>query len=451
MPSGKTYIKIASQTLSAGATTISFTNIPQNYTDLILVADCRYTSSTNWYLRLNNSSTSLYSKVSMYAYGSSASSAINSNQTESYINVANGSSSDPNNFVISFQNYSNTNIFKTYLIRENMPTQAVSATNGLWRSTAPITQIDLTLYQSSTSGATFNLYGIEAASSFVPNAKASGGDSIVSDGSYIYHVFRNSGKFSPYQSLTADILQVAGGGAGGSSSADRRSGGGGAGGLLYSSAQSLTVQAYTVTVGAGGSAVVGSEGSNGNNSQFGSSTASVGGGGGAGNGSTINGLSGGSGGGGSSGISGSGSGSTGGSPTSGQGNSGGGGGISGYSWGGGGGGGGAGSAGTAGTTYATSGDTGTGGAGGNGINTYSSWATVTGTGVSGYYAGGGGGNGGVGGAGGLGGGGYASTGLTRGVFGSPATGGGGGAGASGSSTNIGGNGGSGIIIVRYAV
>lgn len=116
--------------------------------------------------------------------------------------------------------------------------------------------------------------------------------------------------------LTIDWLVVAGGGSGGSGqtvSSNRAAGGGGGGGLRSStsgtggggsleSAKSVSAGTnYTVTVGAGGSAGgAGSNGSNGNTSTFDNITAQ-GGGGGAGGGGPKTGNSAGTGGGGSQG------------------------------------------------------------------------------------------------------------------------------------------------------
>jgi len=159
-----TYTPISTYTLSSGATTVSFTSIPSIYTDLVLVANCTYNGSTNWYLRFNNDSNSYYSKTVLYGTGSgSGASARNTSQTETYINVSNGNTSDPNMFEINVMNYANTNTYKTFLCRENTATQSVGSFVGLYRSTSAINRIDLTLYTSSTAGATFSLYGILAA------------------------------------------------------------------------------------------------------------------------------------------------------------------------------------------------------------------------------------------------------------------------------------------------
>lgn len=110
---------------------------------------------------------------------------------------------------------------------------------------------------------------------------------------YYVHEFNNTGSdsFTPPLSTTAvDVLIIGGGGAGGRTGAG--GGGGGAGGLRYEADFAITVQNYTLTIGAGGSG----NGQSGNNSIFSSLTAFGGGGGGNANGA--GGSDGGSGGGG---------------------------------------------------------------------------------------------------------------------------------------------------------
>ena len=241
---------------------------------------------------------------------------------------------------------------------------------------------------------------------------------------------------------TVSFLVVAGGGAGGGSTSAGFGGGGGAGGLIYSASQAISASTvYTVTVGAGGAAVVSSatNGNNGSNSLFGTfangSTGAVGGGGGARySGSLAN--SGGSGGGAANNA---GSGGYG-SGTSGQGNQGG---IS-YNFTIGAGGGGGGGAGAVGGNSGSN-DPGPSGSGGVGL-AYS----ISGSSV--YYAGGGGAGaynagGDQPGGGGTGGGGAGGAATANGTSGTANTGGGGG-GIGGSATSSG-AGGSGVVIIAY--
>jgi hypothetical protein len=281
---------------------------------------------------------------------------------------------------------------------------------------------------------------------------ATGGDSTVTSGGYTYHVFTSSGNLVVTGSRAAQALIIAGGGGGGGTGVNG-GGGGGAGGVVLGSAITLTAQTYSIIVGAGGAH--GGVGSDGGNSSFPGETVAIGGGGGG----TFAGAgrSGGSGGGGGrdSGT------SSGGAGTSGQGNSGGA--AIGVSCASGGGGGGAGQVGQQGGTDCGSFTAGMSD-GGDGTSTYSAWgvATSTGVDVSGtrYYAGGGGGayesSSAAGQAdGGLGGGGRGASGYTSGHAGGTGvanTGSGGGAGQHRAGiTNDGGNGGTGIVIVRYAV
>jgi hypothetical protein len=221
---------------------------------------------------------------------------------------------------------------------------------------------------------------------------------------------------SGVSAVTASYLVVAGGGGGGHTFG----GGGGAGGLLSGTTVLTPTLSYTITVGAGGTAVTSSRGNNGSDSVFNSITAT--GGGGGGDSTSTTGKSGGSGGGGAYYL------GAGGSGTVGQGNNGG---ANATTNGVGGGGGGAGAVGA--TASSNS------GAGGIGLT-----SSITGT--STYYAGGGGGSGNTGSvaAGGLGGGGAGGV-NASGTAGTANTGGGGGGGTTG-----GAQGGSGIVIISYA-
>jgi hypothetical protein len=449
-----TYVALDKITLGSNQTSVTFSSIPSTYTDLVLVAQPATTVVNQDYrIRFNGDTASNYSATYIEGDGSTAYSNRWSNVPAIY--VARGSSTTLGQDIVTvnINNYSNATTYKTAIARFGLATTVsarVSSTVGLWRSTSAITSITVTTVGTLLSGSTFSLYGIAASNI---GAKATGGI-ITSDATYYYHAFNSSGTFTPLQSLSCDVLQVAGGGGGGGkSSYNSGRGGGGAGGLLAYTSQSLTATGYTVTVGGGGNA--GSSdgnGSNGSNSQFASLTASVGGGGGGGYAPSagINGASGGSGGGGGGTASGT-TGGSGGAGTSGQGFVGGNGGNNAsldYRAGGGGGGAGAGGSNATGTAEA--------GAGGVGSSTYSSWNIgqyVAGT----YYLAGGGAGGSWAGSiesasGGYGGGGngagsvIGTVPVTSSTAGSPNTGGGGGGGGYDSTGSAGG---SGVVVIRY--
>jgi len=436
----------ASVTLPATGT------IPQTYTDLKIVASVRgaYNGVNQSYnITFNGSSTTGITFKRLYGSGSAVAS-------DTTINLeGDGSTATASTFSndeIYIPNYTSSN-YKSFSIDNVLENNATTAyqllSAGLWSNTAAITTIVLTAIGAGGSfsqGSTFYLYGI---SNVTSGSKATGGI-VSSDGTYWYHTFPFSGTFTPTQALTADYLVIAGGGSG-----SGVNGGGGAGGLRSTvgatggggsleSALSLTAQAYTVTVGAGGAggANISTQGTNGSNSVFSTITATGGGGGGKyGDPTGSAGSSGGSGGGG--GFSQTRINSTsGGAGTSSQGYAGGAG--NGFSSGGGGG---AGAVGGAGIDASL-----TGGNGGAGVQ-ISSIANATQTGVNGYYAGGGAAGSessipGTGGAGGGGNGGNKTANINP-TAGVANTGGGGGGGTN--NPNLGAAGGSGIVVIRYAI
>jgi len=444
----------ASVTLPATGT------IPQTYTDLKIVVSGRADTTTTGIDILFNGSSTSYSNKRLYGTGSSVASDSAATTYISNIMIDDSSytASTFGNGEIYIPNYTSSN-YKSVSVdgvsENNATTALMMLTAGLWSNTAAIILLRPNA-GNFVQGSTFYLYGI---SNVTSGSKATGGI-VSSDGTYWYHMFPYSGTFTPTQNLTADYLVIAGGGGGGTlNGRDEGTGGGGAGGLRSTvgttggggsleSALSLTAQAYTVTVGAGGAP--GGSGNNrgnaGSNSVFSTITSDGGGSGSAGWPDSPSGGNGGSGGGGNPvGVG-----------TANQGFNGGLGGTTGNILPRGAGGGGAGVAGGSGAGAGTA-------AGGNGVQ-ITTWATPTGTGFNNsFYAGGGGGGGNrtgsgapqTGGVAGLGGGGVGGNGNvttpTAGGNGIANTGGGGGGAGGFGGNNSGGAGGSGIVIIRYAI
>jgi len=434
MPS--TYIKLASTTVGAGgAASITFSSIPQTYTDLVIKTSSRTaTGGVDNFLISFNGSSANFSYRELTGNGTSTASSANVGGGVALVNGSTMTASTFSNNDIYIPNYAGSNnksFFADAVTENNLTLSYAQLWSNLWSNTAAINQVTLTCAASANFAqyTTATLYGVLKYAETGIGSKAIGG-TVTTAGGYTIHTFYSSGMFTPTASITgADVLCVAGGGGGGF----YYGGGGGAGGFQTFTGQSFTSGTpYAAIVGAGGagSNVGTNKGSNGTNSIFAALTASVGGGGGASN-NNINGANGGSGG----GASGSGAAGTGGTGTAGQGTAGGNQPAAAPNYGSGGGGG-ASAAGAAGTGAG-------GGIGGAGTsNSYSGSAVV--------YAGGGGGAsaGGSVGAGGAGGGG--SAGVSVAVAGSPNTGGGGGGVDTNSTNNLfGGSGGSGIIIVRY--
>jgi hypothetical protein len=447
-------IAIQTVTIGAGgASQIQFTSIPQTYTDLLILVSGR-TTATNQTVSMQFNSDTTATNYRRFALGCDSNNLFSQNINDrgiGYISMSTDTTNAFGSMSIYIPQYRSGNP-KTYLTDSARVNNSTSAwTLGMitcyWSGTAAISSITVTNAGNWTQYSTATLYGVTSAAI---GAKATGGI-ITQDANYMYHTFLSSGTFTPTQTISADYLVVAGGGGGGG----QQGGGGGAGGVRAVTAQSLTAQAYTVTVGGGGNGgnwSTNSGVSSGSASTFNSYSASGGGYGGA-NGVSYSGANGGSGGGG--GINGA---------VNGNGNSGSYSPVEGYAGGatasgdGGAGGGGAGGAGTA--KIASSGNGKDGGVGASSYNSidFSSWLTVTNTGSNGKVGGGGGGGtsggrtGGYGGTGGGGNGYNAGVGPVSSQNGLANTGGGAGGGSQGNNTSAayGGNGGSGLVIIRYA-
>jgi hypothetical protein len=430
------YVLLETIALTQSAASITFDNLPTSgYTDLKIVVSAR-SASTNaegMYISFNGSSANFTGRY-LLGNGNAASSGVLAQYVGSIFGAV-GTANVFNNTEIYIPNYRSSN-FKSFSIdnvaENNATTGYQNIISGLWSQNAAITSITITC-TNFLANSTFSLYGIAAfGTTPVLAPKATGGNRIENDGTYWIHTFLSSGTFTPQVGLSCDVLVVAGGGGGG----DRVGGGGGAGGFRTATGQSLTIQNYPVTVGAGGAGgnnpSVGTPGVAGNDSVLDSITSTGGGRGGC-FGTANRPTTGGSGGGAGAGDANNTlqAGAAGNTPSTSpsQGNSGGSGNNNanvavpyGYV---GGGGGGSASAGTGGVVSSG------GGTGGSGTSNSYSGSSVT------YAAGGNGCPS------------YNNPSETQGATGGTNTGNGGG--GSGGGTYSGGAGGSGIVIIRYPI
>jgi hypothetical protein len=174
MAAGSTYSPIATTTLGSNQTTITYSSISASYTDLLLVIAGRGTRTGNTVdtlLRYNSDSGSNYSYTHLYGDGSSAASDRASNQTSAtagfWIPAASTSSGIFSAMTLHIFNYSNTTTNKTSIVRESQQSNTgglPGASVSLWRNTAAINRIDLSLGVGDwATGSTFTLYGISAA------------------------------------------------------------------------------------------------------------------------------------------------------------------------------------------------------------------------------------------------------------------------------------------------
>jgi hypothetical protein len=157
-----TYEPIATQTLGSAVNSITFSSIPQTYTDLVLIVsgNTSYSGSPDAYQLSFNGATSGLSVTRLGGSGSSTYSDRYSTPYAGWSSTFNGADT------INIINYSNTTTYKTAITRSSSQGSypQVGATVVLWQSTNAITSIKLTDTSGDwQSGSTFSLYGIKAA------------------------------------------------------------------------------------------------------------------------------------------------------------------------------------------------------------------------------------------------------------------------------------------------
>lgn len=153
---------------ASGVTTVTFSNIPQNFRHLRIVGKAKYSATTSGDFtgRINGGDGAGYSNHLFFTNAgptlSSAAGTGNFTYGKSYWHT--GSPNCPVTFEASFPNYSVTGDEKTVLSRTTgrySTTYNVTSIGGAtWSSTAPITSIEITGPIAFAAGTTFTLRGI---------------------------------------------------------------------------------------------------------------------------------------------------------------------------------------------------------------------------------------------------------------------------------------------------
>lgn len=169
MPSSR--ILIASNTLTSSAASVTFSSIPNIYTDLVLRISARSdrTTSDAFTIQFNSDTSTNYSITRLVGTGSASS----SSRTTSDVYLSSGLIDWANATANTFS--SNEVYIPSYLVSQNKPVGVFSVqednataagmhvTAGLWRNTAAITSIVLapSIGPNFVSGSSFFLYGLK--------------------------------------------------------------------------------------------------------------------------------------------------------------------------------------------------------------------------------------------------------------------------------------------------
>jgi hypothetical protein len=165
-----TYEPIATTSLSSGSNpTVSFTSIPQTYTDLRIVAMIFGDDGQDTWLNFNSDTASNYNWMSMESNGTALNTLKSGTSTQIRINNWQSYSKTgyPVLYTADIFNYTNTVGYKSTLSKGQGAytgtTGETGLTTGVWRNTAAITSVQCIYGGTILANSTFTLYGIKAA------------------------------------------------------------------------------------------------------------------------------------------------------------------------------------------------------------------------------------------------------------------------------------------------
>lgn len=167
----KTYDPVASTTLRAAASEITFSSIPSTYNDLVI---CIYGRSTDggasWRdvrVQFNNDSSGSYSRTNLYADNSGVFTNRSTNETSFYLACISAGQSASGIFgfgLLQVYQYTNTNFFKTATLLSSRGAADAWRTVNMWRSTSAITSMRFFPNVGNfDTGTSISIYGIKVA------------------------------------------------------------------------------------------------------------------------------------------------------------------------------------------------------------------------------------------------------------------------------------------------
>lgn len=161
---------IQTQTLGSATPSVTFSSIPQGYTDLVLTISARSSFATgavsDLFVYFNGSNTSLTSRW-LQGNGASASSASGAAAGDPLVTMANNAANTFNSVTVYIPNYASTTVNKAYSIddvtEDNATTAYQRLVASLWSSTAAITSVTVLEANGANlvANSTFSLYGIK--------------------------------------------------------------------------------------------------------------------------------------------------------------------------------------------------------------------------------------------------------------------------------------------------
>ena len=156
---------LATITLGASQTGVTFSSIPNSYRDLVVIVSGN-TASSDYALnmRLNSDSSSVYSSVSIEANGASTSSTSNTTTSMPTWNYNTFSASTVSSYIAHILDYSATDKHKTVIFRQGAASLGSATALGRYASTSAVSTVYVYAATGNqlAAGTIVSLYGVSA-------------------------------------------------------------------------------------------------------------------------------------------------------------------------------------------------------------------------------------------------------------------------------------------------
>jgi len=160
-----TYTLIDSTVLGSSASSVTFSSIPADYRDLVIVISAKGTENARFLRgRINNNTGYYYYQVAAKGNGSSAFS-TSSNGSYNYFQLAYDGYSDTTftQTILNIFDFADTDKQSPMIERTNRADSATTMAAWRWNNTAAMTSVNFFFSSGNiAAGSTFYLYGIEA-------------------------------------------------------------------------------------------------------------------------------------------------------------------------------------------------------------------------------------------------------------------------------------------------
>lgn len=158
----QTYQPLATITLGAAASSVTFSSIPATYRDLVVVFLATGSTDLEGRIRLNSDTGSNYSYVRMSGSGSAATATSAASQTSGFLSaIAKATTTGALQLTINIMDYSATDKHTTIISRADQAANGTEAFANRWADTATVTSVQiLTSTGNWAIGTTAALYGI---------------------------------------------------------------------------------------------------------------------------------------------------------------------------------------------------------------------------------------------------------------------------------------------------